>query len=236
MNSIRLNKAIADSGLCSRRKADEFIERGDVTINGRPAHMGQRVSDSDHIEVKGKALPQHTSLSIMLNKPAGLITSKSDPHHKNTVMSLLPKELKHLKPAGRLDKDSEGLLILSSDGKLIEQLTHPKHGHTKTYEILVKGIAKDTQLSALNTGKLSLDGHKLNPMEYKILGTLASRKTRIRLTLSEGRKRQIRRVMDHLGFPVIYLRRTHIGRLDLGTLKSGEFRELSPADITKALA
>jgi 23S rRNA pseudouridine2605 synthase len=236
MNQTRLNKAIADSGLCSRRKADELIDAGKVLVNGKMPQMGQKVAATDVIEVRGKKLPRHEEMTIMMNKPTGLITSKGDPHHKQTVMSLLPKNMRHLKPAGRLDKDSEGLLILTSDGALIQKLTHPQFGHTKTYEVLVKGYPKIQRLIPLGSGRLKLDGYALNPMEFKILGTLKSGKTRIRLTLTEGRKRQIRRVMDQLGFPVIYLRRTHVGTLGLGTLPNGEYRELSQADLTKALS
>ena len=213
-----------------------LIDEGKVLVNGKRPKIGQKVSTSDQIEVRGKMLPTHKAMTIMMNKPAGLITSMSDPHNKNTVMTLLPKNLRHLKPAGRLDKDSEGLLILSSDGDLIQKLTHPQHGHTKTYEVLVKGYPKIQRLIPLGSGKLKLDGYELNPMDFKILGTLKSGKTRIRLALTEGRKRQIRRVMDHLGFPVIYLRRTHVGTLGLGSLPTGEFRELSEADLTKALS
>jgi len=236
MNDIRLNKAIADSGLTSRRKADDLIDAGKVFVNGKMAQMGQRVKASDEITVRGRRLPKHETVTIVMNKPAGVITTKSDPHHYRTIMTLLPKNWQHLKPAGRLDKDSEGLIILSSDGPLIQKLTHPKHGHTKTYEILVKGYAKLHDLLPLGSGKLMLDGHKLNPIQFKILGTLKSGKTRIKLTLTEGRNRQIRRVMDQLGYPVIYLRRIQIGQLTLGDLKSGQFHELSPEDITKALS
>jgi len=232
--NIRLNKAIADTGYCSRRKADELIASGKVTVNGKKPTLGQRVSPTDDIQIGRKKLEQKEVVTVMLHKPAGLITSKSDPHHKQTVMSLLPKSLQHLKPAGRLDKDSEGLLILSSDGPLIQKLTHPKHGHTKTYEILVKGHAKESRLQALNTG-MKLDGKTLNAMPFEILGTLKF-KTRIRLTLTEGRKRQIRRVMDQLGHPVIYLKRTKIGKLELGSLPSGKFHELSSEEISKALS
>lgn len=232
--NIRLNKAIADTGHCSRRKADDLIEAGKVTVNGRKATMGQRVSPTDEIQIGRKKLTQKVVATVMLHKPAGIITSKSDPHHKKTVMSLLPKAFQHLKPAGRLDKDSEGLLILSSDGPLIQQLTHPRHGHTKTYEILVKGHANKDRLQVLKTG-MKLDGKTLNPMPFEILGTLKN-KTRIRLTLTEGRKRQIRRVMDQLGHPVIYLKRTKIGKLELGSLPSGKFQELSSDEIYKALS
>ncbi|MFT7183721.1 MAG: 23S rRNA pseudouridine2605 synthase [Oceanicoccus sp.] len=236
MNTTRLNKAIADSGLCSRRKADEFIKQGLVKVNGKLPKMGQKVLSTDKITVKDKKLKQFDEMSIMLHKPAGLITSKGDPHNKNTVMSILPNNMRHLKPAGRLDKDSEGLLILSSDGNFIQKITHPKFKHTKTYEIIVKGYVKEDELFQLTTGKLKLDGYALNPMKFEIMGTLKGRKTRISLVLTEGRKRQIRRVMDHLGFPVILLKRTHIGTLDLGTLPIGEHRVLSPAELYKALA
>jgi len=234
MNSIRLNKAIADTGYCSRRKADDLIAAGKVTVNGKKPQLGQRVSPSDEIQIGRKKLTQKEVLTVMLHKPAGVITSKSDPHHNRTVMTLLPKGLQHLKPAGRLDKESEGLLILSSDGPLIQRLTHPKHGHTKTYEILVKGHAKEERLQTLKKG-MSLDGKTLNPMPFEILGTLKN-KTRIRIILTEGRKRQIRRVMDQLGHPVIYLKRTKIGQLDLGSIPSGKFQELSSEEISKALS
>lgn len=236
MNDIRLNKAIADSGLTSRRKADDLIEDGKVFVNGKMAQMGQRVKPTDEIEVNRRLLPKHEAMTIMINKPAGVITTKSDPHHYRTIMTLLPKNFQHLKPVGRLDKDSEGLILLSSDGALIQKLTHPKHGHMKVYEILVKGYAKVDDLMPLMSGKLMLDGYKLNPIQFKLLGTLKGGKTRIVLTLSEGRNRQIRRIMDQIGFPVIYLRRTQIGKLTLGDLKSGQFQELSPEDITKALS
>lgn len=236
MTDTRLNKAIADHGYCSRRKADELIDAGKVTVNGEPAQTGQRVSSSDVIAINGKPLAQKAVLTIMMNKPAGLVTSKGDPHNQNTVMSVLPKEWQHLKPAGRLDKDSEGLLILSSDGDFIQKLTHPKNGHTKTYEIVVKGHPRDEQLEPLYEGKLRLDGYTLNPMVYKIQGRLKGGKTRIRLILTEGRNRQIRRIMDQIGFPVIYLRRIGIGKLALDDLPLGESRELTPSDLSKALA
>lgn len=234
---MRLNKYIASTGYCSRRKADELIESGKVKVNGKAPELGMQVSESDKITVNGKALRQPKEhITIALHKPAGYITSKSDPHHSQTLMDLLPQEYRALKPAGRLDKDSEGLLILSTDGELIQKLTHPKHEHTKTYEVIIKGYPKAEKLTPLESGKLQLDGHTLNPMKFEIMGTLKGFKTRIKLTLTEGRKRQIRRIMDQLGFPVIYLRRIAIGRLELGKLPMGKYRELGPKDIEKALS
>lgn len=174
--------------------------------------------------------------TIVMNKPSGYITSRKDPHHKQTVMNLLPSELQQLKPAGRLDKESEGLLIMSSDGELIQKLTHPSSGHTKTYEVLVKGRPEEKDLKALETGSLKLKGYRLNPMKFNIQKVAKGPKTWIELTLTEGRKRQIRRVMDLLGFPVIYLRRTRIGQLSIEDLDKGQYRELSKEDIKKALA
>lgn len=236
--SIRLQKRIANSGFSSRRKAEALIEAGKVKVNGKIIKkLGTKVEESDTIEVSGTRLKfTDEKITIALNKPAGLITSKFDPHHPNTIMSLLPKELQHLKPIGRLDKESEGLLLLSSDGELIQKLTHPRYEHSKTYEILVKGQAIDKDLAPLKSGKLKLEGYTLNPMEFQIVKKTKDRKTWIRLTLSEGRKRQIRRVMDSLGFPVLYLRRLGIGQFSLGKLEKGEFKYLSDEEIQSALS
>lgn len=235
---IRLQKRIADAGYCSRRKAETLIEGGKVKVNGEVQKtLGTKVKESDTIEVSGTKLKfSETHVTIAMNKPAGLITSKSDPKNKETIMSLLPKNLQSLKPAGRLDKESEGLLILSTDGELIQKLTHPKFGHTKTYEVLVKGIAEEQNLAILRLGKLKLDEYKLNPMQYRILKKTRDRKTWIELKLDEGRKRQIRRVMDLIGFPVVYLKRTKIGTLELGKIEKGEFKILDEKEIEKALS
>ena len=225
---IRLQKRIADSGYCSRRKAEALMEAGKVKVNGKViTKMGTKVDPKDKIEVEGKTLKQikeHTT--IALHKPSDYITSKSDPHHSKTVMDLLPKELQHLKPAGRLDKESEGLLILSSDGELIQKLTHPSAEHKKTYEVLVKGKPTEKELFPLTSGKLKLDNYTLNPMQFRILKSTKDRKTWIELKLTEGRNRQIRRVMDQLGFPVIYLKRTQIDSHKLGDLEKGGYRNL----------
>jgi 23S rRNA pseudouridine2605 synthase len=235
---LRLQKRIADSGYCSRRKAESLIEAGKVKVNGKViTKLGSKVQASDKIEVAGTKLRfSEEHVTIMLNKPAGFITSKSDPHNKETVMHLLPKNFKHLKPAGRLDKESEGLLILSSDGELIQKLTHPKFEHNKTYEVLVKGHAEEANLKPLTSGRLKLEEYKLNPMEFRILKKTKDRKTWIELKLSEGRKRQIRRVMDKIGFPVLYLHRIKIGQLELGDLEKGAHKILNENEIEAALS
>lgn len=233
---IRLQKRIAQSGHCSRRKAEVLIEEGKVSVNGSIiSKLGSKVLESDLIEIDGKTLTFKESISIAINKPGGLITSKGDPHHSRTIMNLLPNNLQHLKPAGRLDKESEGLLILSSDGALIQKLTHPKHGHTKTYEVLVKHRATEDKLLPLKSREIKLDGYTLNPMEFEIINHDEGR-TWLRLTLNEGRKRQIRRIMDSLGFPVIYLKRVAIGKLSLSGLKKGDYKILSEEELNLALS
>lgn len=225
--SIRLQKRIADSGYCSRRRAEVLIESGKVEVNGKiVTKLGSKVSPSDDVTVDGKSLAKKQEVTIALHKPAGYITSKSDPYHSQTIMDLLPADLQHLKPAGRLDKDSEGLVILSTDGALIQELSHPRHQHKKVYEIIVKGYPKAEQLEPLTSGKLKLDDKVLQPMKFKILKTTKDRKTWIQMELKEGRNRQIRRVMDSLGFPVLYLRRTKIGRFSLADLEKGQYKIL----------
>lgn len=233
---IRLQKRIAETGFYSRRKAEQLIIAGRVRVNGELVQeLGTRVFPKDHIQVDGKPLHlDEKKISILLNKPAGVLCSRFDPHDENTVMQLLPKKFRHLKPVGRLDKESEGLLILSNDGELIQQLTHPRYEHLKTYHVLVKGKVDEKNLRSPRQG-MNLDGTKLNPMDIEILSKKSS-ETWLKVTLSEGRKRQIRRVMDQVGYPVLYLRRTHIGHLGLGELQKGEHRILKPKDISMALS
>lgn len=237
-DSIRLHKRIASSGYCSRREAEELMRAGQVKVNGRTVtKMGSKVKASDTIVVRGETLSfSQERLTVMLHKPAGYVTSKRDPHNPKTVMDLVPKDLQHLNPVGRLDKPSEGLLLLTTDGALLEQLTHPKFNHSKTYEVIVKGHPKEKNLYPMTTGRFKLEEHTLKPMQFTLLGSPDKNKTRIRLVLTEGRKRQIRRVMEELGFPVLYLKRIAIGELTLGDLPKGEFRPLTEAEIQSALS
>jgi len=235
---IRLQKRIAESGYCSRRKAESLMEAGKVKVNGVVVtKLGSKVNETDKIQVNSKILKFSTEKrTIALHKPEGTITSKSDPHHNKTIMDLLPDDMRSLKPAGRLDKDSEGLIILSEDGELIQKLTHPKHGHRKTYEIIVKGRVQDHNLEPLRKGGMKLEGYALQPMEATIIRSTKDRKTWVELVLWEGRKRQIRRIMDKIGFPVVYLRRIGIGKLNLDDLEKGEFKILSEKEIQLALS
>ncbi len=229
----RLQKIIAQRGYCSRRKAEELILAGKVKVDGRLVNKsGEKFPENCELEISGELLADPgKSITIALNKPVDYVCSKSDPHNPKNIMQLLPPEMKRLNYAGRLDKDSEGLVILSSDGGLVHQLTHPKFGHTKTYLVTVKGSPTNVKLKPLESGELKLDGYKLNPMKFEICG-----RSKIKLILSEGRKRQIRRVLDSLGFPVIYLRRTAIGKLEIESLASGEWKELSERELLMAQA
>lgn len=231
----RLQKRIASSGLCSRRAAERLIEEGRVKVNGkRVIQHGVQVSEEDVIEVKGRVLRfGEEKITIALNKPVDTVSTRKDPFGAQTVMDLLPKNLQHLNPVGRLDKNSEGLLLLTSDGDLLLRLTHPRYEHSKTYEVGVEGQVKETVLKKLNKG-LDLDGTWLQAMKSQILRQEEQR-TWLEMVLKEGRKRQIRRVMEALGHPVFSLKRTAIGKLELGHLKKGSYRVLTEKELKAVL-
>jgi pseudouridine synthase len=231
----RVHKVIAASGLCSRREAENLISAGRVSVNGkRLTKMGIKVGPTDKIEVDGKALPAKAApITLALHKPRGVLTSKSDPFHNKTVMDLLPPEYRHLNPVGRLDKDSEGLLLFTSDGALLERLTHPSHEHEKTYEVLVLGHPGEEVLEGIRKGGMKLDGYALRPMGAEELRT-EGENSWLQIKLKEGRKRQIRRVMEWFGHPVLRLIRISVGSVKLENLKTGEWRALTPEEL-KAL-
>ncbi len=230
----RVQKIIANSGYCSRRKAEELIKNGKVFVNGEKAEIGQKASGNDRIEVEGTLIKNQKDLYIAINKPEGYVSTTQDTHDRKTVLDLLPQDLRSAKPAGRLDMNSEGLLILSTDGKFINHLTHPKFPHKKTYKVTVKGNIPEEKLRELTSGKLKLEDYTLNPMPYTVI---VSNKdfTKLEITLSEGRKRQIREVFKLLDHPVVYLRRIQIGPIRLGQLKKGEFRHLTEKEIESVL-
>lgn len=241
----RLHKVIAASGLCSRREAENLIAEGRVSVNGKRIHkMGVKVTTKDRVEVDGKPLPQKAApLTLALNKPRGLLTSKSDPFHNETVMDLLPPDYAHLNPVGRLDKDSEGLLLFTSDGALLERLTHPSYDHEKTYEVLVLGNPGENVLESIRKGGIKLDDYALRPMGARILEENelkqeyrqenTTKNTWLEIKLKEGRKRQIRRVMEWFGHPVLQLIRVDISGVNLGKLRVGEWRELTAKELEK---
>lgn len=232
----RLHKRIASSGYCSRRMAERLIAEGEVEVNGKIVReMGVQVSEKDKIVVEGTVLKfDKKKITLMMNKPVGIVTTRHDPEGAETVMDLLPRQYQHLNPVGRLDRESEGLLLLTTDGDLLLHLTHPRYEHQKTYEVGLYGTVEDTTLEALAEG-VELEGKRLAPMKASIL-RLEGHRTWVQVILREGRKRQIRRVMEQFGHTVFALRRVAIGKLELGDLKLGAHRVISDKEVQMALS
>jgi 23S rRNA pseudouridine2605 synthase len=227
----RLNKVIAASGICSRRDADELISAGHVKVNGKLiTELGTIVNaDRDLIRVNGRPLPSKPLEYVALHKPRGVITSCEDEKNRTCVLDLLPDDLKHLRPVGRLDRDSSGLLVMTNDGALIYALTHPSKEIGKTYKVTVAGKVTKAQVNSLATGVL-LDDRETNDALVRVL-ELARDQSVLEIVLYEGRNRQIRRMCSHVGLPVLRLVRVAVGGLQLGGLKPGGWRILKSAEI-----
>ncbi|MFH2137760.1 MAG: pseudouridine synthase [Candidatus Omnitrophota bacterium] len=228
----RLNKLIAHSGLCSRRKADELILKGKVKINGSIV-LTPGISadpDKDKITVNNTPLMQEKMVYILLHKPPGYITTTKDAHADKTVLSLLPKLPVRLYPVGRLDKDTSGLLIMTNDGQLRFKLTHPKFEVDRVYEVVIRKPLPEDIVNKIEKGGLQIDDYKTYPCKIKILSRTKTTTT-LRIILHEGRKRQIRKVFSSFGHPVIELKRVQFGKLHLGDLKPGKWRFLKKSEI-----
>lgn len=228
---IRLNKYLASLGIASRRGIDALISQGEVTVNDHQAKLGDQIDPSkDQILVKGKAVNPKTQLEYYLvNKPTGYVSTTSDPQNRRTITSLVSSKAR-LYPVGRLDQDSEGLVLLTNDGELTNLLTHPKYHLPKTYEVVLEGKWTDTKKVKLETGIKLKDGLTA-PAQVKIIN-LRPRRTVIHLTLFEGKNRQIRRMASALNLEVVRLQRIALGPLKLESLKPGESRPLLPAEIS----
>lgn len=229
----RLQKLMARAGLGSRRENETVIADGRVTVNGHVAKLGDKADpDRDRIEVDGKRLRLQGEklLYIILNKPRGVISSLEDEleEGRTTVRDLIPLE-GHLYPVGRLDKPSEGLMLMTNDGQLAHRLTHPRYEHEKVYNVVVEGRMPDAALEQWRRGVM-LDGRITAPAPIEVLER-RNDFTRLRIVLREGRKRQIRRIAADFGHPVRRLVRERIGPLELGGLKSGEWRYLTPHEV-----
>ncbi len=229
---MRLNKYIASSGLCSRRKADELIEAGKVRVDGAVVkEFGLQVEDSSVVEVDGKRIEVSTRppVYIMLNKPVGYITSASDDLGRPTVFDLIGDMEDRLFPVGRLDYNTSGLLLLTNDGDFSNLMMHPKNEVWKTYIARVKGEVGHYKLNILRKGVI-VDGIKTAPAQAEVLRH-GNRSSVIEIKIREGRNRQIRKMCEAIGHPVLELHRSAIGDLTLGHLKEGHYKKVNPADI-----
>lgn len=225
---VRLQKMIADSGLTSRRKAEDLIRAGRVTINGRVVReLGTKVDPvRDHVKVDGRHLkPQPPSVFIMLNKPKGVVSSLGDPAGRPTLQDLLKGVRLRVFPVGRLDFDSEGLVLLTNHGALGEALLHPRYHVPKTYLIKVKGVLTEEQLGSLRDG-VDLGDGRSGPATVKKV-TKAPQNSWLEVTIHEGKKHQVKRMLEAVGHPVIKLIRVRFGPLVLGDLPPGQYRYLT---------
>jgi len=233
----RLHKTIARSGLASRRQAERLIAEGRVRVGGEVVtQVGAKVDPSrDDIRVDGvRVRPDRPRRYILLNKPTGYLTTRSDPRHRPTVMELLPIALRSLFPVGRLDMSASGLLLLTDDGDFAQRVAHPRYGVTKTYAVTVRGVPSDRSLRKARTG-IRIDGEWLKVTSVRVISSASSETTRLRVVLNEGRYREIGRLFKALGHPVIRLHREKVGFLNDRGLASGAFRSLHPDEVSRLL-
>ncbi len=231
MEEMRLQKYLALCNVASRRAAEDIILQGRVCVNGqRCTVLGTKVSEGDTVTVDGEmVLPETKKYYIMLNKPIGYVTTVSDEQGRPTVMELISDISKRVYPVGRLDFNTEGLLLLSNDGDFTYKVTHPKHSLDKTYEVWVSGKAEQNALKKLEQG-VYIDGKKTAPAKVDIIDhTKAS--AVLSITIHEGRNRQVRKMCASVGFKVMNLKRVSEGGLSLGNLPLGKWRHLTDAEV-----
>ncbi|MEO8580981.1 MAG: pseudouridine synthase [Patescibacteria group bacterium] len=234
--TIKLQSFLAHSGVSSRRGAEKLIEEALVTVNDQPAHIGQRISvQKDKIRYRGKLISVSSVLSYyIIHKPVGFVSTTSDELERKTVLELLPEELRTgLYPVGRLDQDSEGLLLLTNDGDLTYILTHPKFEIEKTYQVLLQGIPSTRALDHLKRG-VKLKDEYVKPVKITIMKH-ENKNTWLEIVISEGKKHQVKRMVNRIGYEVLRLIRVKMGPLELGELKKGEFRVLTDEELEKLL-
>lgn len=235
-NTIRLQKIISQAGVASRRAAEKLIEEGRVTVNGETVReMGTKADPTrDDIRVDGRRIKSaERSRYILLNKPAGYVTTRSDPQRRRTVIDLLHGVKEYVYPVGRLDYDTQGILLLTNDGDLAAKLTHPRHEVDRTYEAYVSGMPDDEAIERLRRG-IPLDGRRTRPADVVLVnkGRRVGAGVLI-ITIREGRNRQVRRMFEAVGHPVQSLRRIRFGPLGDSGLKPGEWRDLSEVEVEK---
>ena len=227
----RLQKIIAEMGIASRRKAEEIILEGRVTVNGRPAAIGMKADPTrDHIKVDGKLLTRpEKRVYYVFHKPRGVLTSMGDPQGRPSVSEYLGGIPQRVFPVGRLDYDSEGLLLLTNDGDFAHSVLHPSKKMPKTYLVKVKGVLENDEIEKLRTG-VRIDGRMTAPAKVKKVKKFESNSW-IEVTIHEGRKRQIRRMLERVGHQVIRLMRIRINGIEMGPLGPGAYRKLTMAEM-----
>lgn len=229
-SKVRLNKYIAACGYCSRRKADEYIEAGKVRVNGEiVSELGFMVSTKDKITIENKIIKPETLTYIRYYKPAGYITTMDDEKGRKTIYDILPEEVQNLKPVGRLDKDSTGLLILTNDGDFINDLAHPSIKVPKVYRVTAQGKLNLNDLEIMAKG-IEIEKDKIAYADSRIID-FEGKNTVLEIVLYQGLNRQIRKMLDYIGHPVISLKRLSMGPIDLQGLKKGQFKYLKPKQI-----
>jgi 23S rRNA pseudouridine2605 synthase len=229
----RIQKILAKCGIASRRKAEEMIMEGLVTVNGAPATIGMKADlEKDHIKVRGKLINRvESTVYLLFHKPVKCLTAMEDPEGRPTVKDFLKRVKAMVFPVGRLDYNSEGLLILTNDGELTNQILHPRHKVPKTYLVKIDGVLEDEDLRKLENGIRLEDGLTAPAKIRRVKKTKAN--SWIEIIIREGKKRQIRRMLQRVGHPVIKLIRTRINGLELGDLKPGEYRYMTPEEVKR---
>lgn len=228
----RLQKILAQAGVCSRRAAEELIRQGRVRVDGAPVtEMGVKVDPHrQQITVNGKALQgSERKITLLLNKPKGYVTTMSDPQGRPIVSTLIKEIDQRLFPVGRLDLDTEGALLMTNDGALAQKLLHPKFEINKTYQVTIQGHIEPKKIQALEQG-IDLDGRQTWPARITVQEK-SVKTTILRIVIHEGRKRQVRRMFEAIGHPVIHLKRLAYGNLRLGNLALGKYRLLNQKDL-----
>lgn len=235
---VRLQKFISQCGIASRRKAEELILQGKVKINGKTAVLGDKVTPADKVFVNGKRVVQQKARSryIMLNKPRGFITTMSDERGRKCVAELIKDVGERVYPVGRLDKDSEGMLIFTNDGEFANKVMHPKNSVYKIYRVTVRPSITEEQLVKLETG-VEIDGQKTAPaIVHVLLQDKENSRVVLEMILHEGKNREIRKMCEAVGLEVARLKRTQIGGVKMGMLKQGDWRDLTEKEVKSLLA
>ena len=222
---MRLNAFLARAGIASRRRADELITAGRVRVNGEPGALNAFVEAGDRVELDGRPLAPQRLAYVLLNKPAGVVTTARDPQGRLTVVDLVAGHESRLVPVGRLDADTTGALLLTNDGELAHRLAHPRYEVEKVYEAEVEGEPTDEALAQLERG-VDLDDGPTAPARARRLAP-----NTVELSVHEGRKHQVKRMLAAVGYPVMRLHRSRYAGLALGGLEPGRWRELEPSEV-----